>query len=88
MYFNDFESFKQAQDSAKSFMLQVDYVDGTSVSSSAFPSESLPQVMADLQSVEELKTMLILWNRSNNSTMSFIPYEQIKTIRVVFGPIK
>lgn len=88
MYFNDFESFTQAREGAKTFLVEVVFVDGGVLQSSSFPADSLPQLMADIAAVEELKTMFIMWNRSHSSTMSFIPYEHIKIIRVVFAPAK
>lgn len=88
MYFNDFESFKRAQEGAKTFVIEVERVDGTTLSSSAFPTDVYSQAVADIAAVEELKTMFVLWDRScnRNGAIKFIPYEQIRTISILFGP--
>jgi hypothetical protein len=92
MYFNEFESFKQAQEGAKSFIIEVERVDGTMVSSSAFPADVYEQALADIANVEEMKTMMTVWNRSgvkgSGGTMSFVPYDQIRSINILFGPAK
>lgn len=88
MYFNEFESYTRAQEGAKTFVIEVERVNGTKLVSSAFPAEVYSQAVADIAAVEELKTMFVLWDRScdRNGAIKFIPYEQIQTISILFGP--
>lgn len=90
MYFTEFESFTQAQESAKSFAIEVMLVDGSRVMSSVFPPNVYGQALADIAAVEELKTMLAVWNRDQGTSgaITFIPYERIQTINILFGPSK
>jgi hypothetical protein len=90
MYFSDFESFKQAEEGAKSFIIEVMLVDGSKEVSSAFPLDVYSQAMSDIATVEELKTMFVIWNRGCGiaGAIKFIPYDQIRTITVLFGPSK
>lgn len=86
MYFLEFESYKQAIETAKSFHLVVDLVGGGTVQSSTFPVDAYADVMSDISNMWEVKTMFSVWDRSNGiNTITVIPYEQIKHIRVVFS---
>lgn len=90
MYFTNFESFTQAQENAKSFAIEVVLVDGSRVLSSVFPPDVYSQALADIGTVEELKTMLAIWDRiqGTSGAVTFIPYERIQTINILFGPAK
>lgn len=86
MYFLEFESYKQALDNAKSFHIVVTLVNGDTIRSSSFPVDAYTEVMNDVANVWEMKTMFTVWDRGNSlNTITIIPYEQIKHIRVVFS---
>ena len=86
MYFADFQSFTQTQESSKSFVVEVDLVNGGTEVGSPVPRECYTQLMADIAVCDELKTAFALWMRDGikGGMLSFIPYDNIKVIRVRF----
>ena len=86
MYFADFQSFMQTQESSKSFIVEVDLVDGGTEIGSPVPKDCYAQLMADIAVCDELKTAFALWRRdgTKSGTLNFIPYDKIKLVRVRF----
>lgn len=85
MYFADFQSFAQAQESAKSVVVVVDLTEGGVVTGSPVPVECYNQLMADIATCDELKTVFAVWVRDEvNGYLTFIPYDKIAAIRVKF----
>lgn len=85
MYFTEFDSFKLAKDSAKSFSVSVTLVDGSVIEGSGIPAVCYDQLMADIATCDELKTVFALWSRGmGNGDLTFIPYDKIKAIQVRF----
>lgn len=86
MYFTDFQSFTQTQESSKSFIVEVDLVGGGTEVGSPVPRDCYAQLMADISVCDELKTTFALWARdgSKSGILNFIPYDKIKLIRVRF----
>lgn len=85
MYFADFQSFAQAQESAKSVVVVIDLTSGNVVTGSPVPVECYNQLMVDIATCDELKTAFALWVRDEvNGYLMFIPYDKIAAIRVKF----
>lgn len=85
MYFADFQSFAQAQESAKSVVVVVDLTNGNVVTGSPVPVECYNQLMADIATADELKTAFAVWVRdTGDGSLVFIPYDKIAAIRVRF----
>lgn len=86
MYFADFQSFIQTQESSKSLVVEVDLVGGGTEVGSPVPNECYAQLMTDIATCDEIKNAFALWARggSGGGLLTFIPYDKIKVIRVQF----
>lgn len=85
MYFADFQSFAQAQESAKSVVVVIDLTSGNVVTGSPVPVECYGQLMADIAACDELKTVFTVWVRdAGEGYLAFVPYDKIAAIRVKF----
>jgi hypothetical protein len=82
MYFSLFDSFKNATENGKAFVICVDTVNGKTVQSSPIPQECLEDGLDEVAGAEG-GAAIHLWNGAGKE-LTVIPHSQIAAIRVLF----
>lgn len=100
MYFFDFDSYKKAVDTAKTFQTRVSIRESkTSYSSSPIPAVAYGEVLAAVAACHETKSAWMQWDRDDvpgrtwvngipkpQPSIVTIPYDQIDSIQIFFNP--
>jgi len=81
MHHTLFDSYDQAIDKAKNFILEIVLVDGTVVAGSHMPIPAMSQVLLDVDACMTKQEPITIWDK-HKKVLTIVPPSHIKLIRV------
>lgn len=80
MYIDKFDSFIEATTNTKTFVITIEMVDGTALTSSAMPIAMLRDVQTEITEALEARQPISVWNR-HHLGLNMVPATMVKTVR-------